>query len=103
MLGDVELEENESSNDLTDLLRRLWPITAIVGMVLVTVFGGLLLAYQDVPEERPPVVVIKPTPTQTPLPTVTPVSSTTSTPTQTPLPTVTLVPSPTLTPPLLPL
>ncbi|MFB0535824.1 MAG: LysM peptidoglycan-binding domain-containing protein [Anaerolineae bacterium] len=81
MLSDVGLKENESGNDLTDWLRRLWPTSVIVGMVLVTVFGGLLLAYQDVSEERPPLVVIRPTPTPTPLPTVTLVPLPMSTPT----------------------
>lgn len=92
MLGDVELKENESSNDLKDWLHRIWPTSVIVGMVLVTVFGGLLLAYQDVPEEHPPVVVIRPTPTLTLLPTKIPV----------PLPTATPVPLPTFTPTLPP-
>ncbi len=98
MLGDVELREKESGNDLTDWLRRLWPTSVIVGVVLVTVFGGFLLAYQDMPEEPPPLVVVKPTPTQIPLPTVTPVPLPTFTPTQTPLPTVPPVPVPILTP-----
>ncbi|HID64526.1 MAG TPA: LysM peptidoglycan-binding domain-containing protein [Anaerolineae bacterium] len=81
MSGDVELKENASGNDLTDWLRRLWPTSVIVGVVLVTVFGGLLLAYQDAPGEHPPVVVVRPTPTQTLLPTVTPVPLPTFTPT----------------------
>jgi LysM repeat protein len=100
MLDDVELRETESGNDLTDWLRRLWPTSVIVGVVLVTIFGGFLLAYQDMPEEHPPLVVVRPTPTPTQalLPTVTPVPLPTSTATQTPLPTVTLVPSPILTP-----
>ncbi len=98
MLADAELKEKESGNGLIDWLRRLWPTSAIVGVVLMTVFGGLLLAYQDVPEEHPPPVVVRPTPTQTPLPTVTPVPLPTSTPTQAPLPTATPVPLPILTP-----
>jgi LysM repeat protein len=89
MFGDVELKENESSNDLIDWLYRLWPTSVIVGMVLVTVLGGFLLTYQDAPEERRPVVVVRPGPTQTPLPSATPV----------PLPTGTPVPLPTSTPP----
>jgi len=94
MSADVELKENESGNDLTDWLRRLWPTSVIVGVVVVTVFGGLLLAYQDMPGEHPAVVVIRPTPTQTLLPTVTPVPFPTSTPPSPPP--LTLTPSPTL-------
>jgi LysM repeat protein len=89
MFGDVELKENESGDNLTDWLHRLWPTSIIVGMVLVTVVGGLLLTYQDAPEERRPVVVVRLGPTQTPLPGATPV----------PLPTGTPVPLPTSTPP----
>jgi LysM repeat protein len=98
MSADTELKEKESGNDLIDWLRRTWPTSVIVGIVLVTVFGSLLLAYQDMLEERPPPVVVRPTPTQTPLPTVTPIPLPTSTPTQTPLPTGTPVPLPTFTP-----
>jgi LysM repeat protein len=104
MLGDVEPNGNKSGNDLTDWLRRLWPTAVIVGMVVVTVFGGLLLAYQDAPEERP-VVVVRPTPTRTPLLPVTSVPLPTSTPvflpTSTPisLPSLTLTSSPTMKPP----
>lgn len=114
MLSDVELEEKESGNELVDWLRRLWPTGVIVGVVLVTVFGGLLLAYQDVPGERTPAIVVRPTPTQTPLPTATPIPLPTFTPTPpfaTPSPTVRpptatwtpqATPAPTWTPTLTP-
>ncbi len=94
MWEEVRQKENESGGELVEWLRRLGSTGLIVGMVLVTIFGGFLLAYQDAPEEHLPVVVVRPTPTPSPARPTAPLPGWTSTP----LPTRTTVPLPSWTP-----